>query len=480
MNNIIQKGGLRQKELAKQLIIKFNQDHGGLRHPNFIKVVSDWIDIQIRIDATNGELIHNADYCKIGPESLKASYGEKHSTMSESDFYSGFNTDLELVISQTITLENLFIEAGNEGLKQRWFNKHIVAVDGVNIIHNIDILIGFLPLIIARSPNYINDVLIFINSIIKANKLIHKYNGPSLAYINHEKMKIVLQNVLPLIIDNINLSYITDIMIFQHDSDPLQHDQKAVTHTFEHYNLHMEQSMKQIIFIKIPKVTETGSSIPIPITPAIVTELPYQTKTTNRAIVMAPNRTLKPSFIINNTTQFDGMPQFVTHSENDDAALIAMALYYNKILQHQNFSIFSGDKYKQVIMEGVVNKHVRLVQADSTDPFQIIEFVPIEVTEATQSLDKQIFDLSVIRLDVIENFMHTVLISHNLNPLLTDDIYTYIDEKRQKMGAPHRPAPPTRSSVPAPPTWSSVSANPWQAKYIKYKQKYLLLKSQYN
>ena len=458
MNNIIQKGGLLQKELAKININKFLFNKGGLTVDVNIQYILKWITLQIGKNV-NGDIFPQADYCKIGPVKAAPDFKGQPATMSESDFYSGFNTDLQFVISQVQMLEDTYKRMGEEGIKI-FFNKHLLAVDGVNIIHNIDILIGFLPLIIQYCPKFRDNVFTLINDIIKKNMLIPIYNG-RINYINNDNMKVVLENVLPFIISNIKLSNFTNIMIFQHDSNPLDPQHKTVSHAVAHYIPQDEKkNMMEVIVIKIPKVTETGSSIPISLEPSITTEYTTMTEKINPAIIMAPFGTNIPTAFANKTSQFDGVPKLVHQTENDDAALINIALFYTKVVMHPNFRILSGDMYKQVIMDGVVNNRVCLEQEDSSDPFQAITFKNLQITKDTKDLDKKIFKLSAYRYHIIRQYLITAI---SIIPI-PSDIFTYIDKKLQEMQAEaQRPTPME-----------------WQAKYIKYKQKYLLLKSQYN
>ena len=457
MNNIIQKGGLIQFEQTQDIIKKLQENKAELTDDNYKRIMI-WIFQIFNLD--NGIYRPNPSFCTTTTKDNKY---KKTNEMTENDFYSGFNIYFPFLKAQLLTFQRkpTTLTQLQSGM--------LIAVDGINIILNISVLIGFLPLILKDLPKYKNNVVILIGDLIKQNELLEKYEKPPSSHkINIENMKTVLINVLPFILINIKYPKNHYITIFQ--ADATEGDNRALTVGSSYVERYEYKDTNGFLTINIPKVTETGSITNIAMLPAqeyASSSFSYRHEFTPSLVFNPKSDKMPVSVPLYNGVSFYKDPQVIFKSEADDATLIDMVLFWT--LAGFDIYTWSGDMYRSLKMP-VTNRRMSLRQPDSADVYEQIQFEELVITKDTKYLDKQLFIFSSNRLEIILYNYYSYIEFDDLEK--EDDIIDYI----QKQIIDVKKTEPKSTDQSSAAKRVRLDEAEAKAKYIKYKQKYLSLK----
>ena len=460
MNNNIQKGGMTQEQICNMILNDYltNNLNNNI-HRNYLLTFCDHI---LTRDTVSGQLTSNK---KIFNKKLKSN-----------DFFAGFNNAFIWLFYLLSDIENAPIKMDKTDkidiTKTQFFNKPLILVDGLNIIRNNEILLGFFPLIQEKLPLFVSNVIILLS-----DNILYENGQLPVSDINfYTNLKIVLDNVLPFILDNIKngvLPSYYNMIVSQHDSGLSEPDFQAISTTYTR----VSNSNKTIDYIKQPKFKDNGSGTYVSLTEnrdIYFTGLRevYSSENSMKGIETRYGLEIEPVFIqetvqekwpvdvYSNEQSMKGIetstgeqlePQFTRKFEGDDVTLVCIA-YFFKMLHFKQLYIFSGDNYSWFLKREYIKTRLYI-----TPTFSFANIIPFNIYNE-DTLPFKIFPLSLDNINAIY--------TNNIEPMMGYDdnkeiIKTlYIDKLTN--------------------TPTSMTGGNFKEKYIKYKNKYLLLKSQYN
>ena len=447
MNNIIQKGGLSPKELTIKLLEQKRYDGKKFSPYN-----------ENALQTFYNEMIKGKTLDTIRP-SDKIFSGSMLEKKNENAFFLGFNA----------AFEYLFIKLQ----KKMNLDTPLVLVDGVNIIRNINILIGFFPLIMKKLPDYVDNVILLIyDTFLKNNNLVDRPAEPGVInfYVN---LKIVLENVLPVILENLRMPFgYFNMIVLQHDSANFLNGEKAISNS----TVSLESPTKNIYFIKIAKVLEDGMSKELPVLPSIHTSSGIINKIEHPARIWAPAGLKKNQNVHKSTPHPTKKAEFHYQPfEADDVAIVCLAYFYDRFFKHPNLYILSGDNFRWFESRVSIQRRARLYY-DNKKPDDIFITQIEPVKEFYSNLDKKIFNLPTARWEEIKKVFNNEAKNKPILPIAgisIIDIWSRIDTYINTLIKKKTPFSADSSD-------DEETVKKMKNKYIKYKSKYLLLKSQYN
>ena len=442
MNNFIQKGGLTQKEITANLL-------NAKRYEKFI------IKNKLDLHKFYNEMIETNLHTKELTPNKKIFKDSMLEKKNENAFFAGFNAAFEYLFSecQKNTIEKV----------------PLVLVDGVNIIRNSNILIGFFSLIKEKLPSYVNNVILLLyDTILIQNTGKYREGGTSF----YDNLKIVLENVLPVILENLNMSMSKkfNMIVLQHDSAKLPSGQMAISNS----RALIKYLNKSIYFIKIAKVEEDGFAIELPALSEIKTIYRGVQKTEQPSRIYAIKGVPIPHNLA--SPQMSRQPIFTyTPFEADDVAIVCIAYFYQMIRKHNDLFILSGDNFKWFKFKSSIKQRVCLHYHNIDYKNILLDKIEPEMNIYPQ-LDAKIFKLPNTYLEYIQKEFNDIA---KLNPILkiagkkTNNLWTMINTHINMLIKKKTPFVADSSD-------DEETVKKMKNKYIKYKSKYLLLKSQYN
>ena len=398
MNNIIQKGGFNQKEVTKQLLSMFITD-SGLNTANTAYLTEFWQTMFIPT--------HNTDFI---PNNVLFDVGIGLGQLDISAFYSGFNNAFIYLYYQLHNVENKKTD-----IRTELHNTPLILVDGLNIVRNNDILLGFLPQIENIDGKLAQHVLLLINdNLIASTKAARRTTPPSF----YDNLKIVLDNFLPILLTTINIPQQhfekVNMIVLQHDSALLKEHQQAMTTKYTFIN----KRNIYIDFLQISKVDENGLDLgsfyksPPGVKPMLF-EFMKQIVAPGLVYIKPAGYTEALSDPLLKVTPLSVIPDIKTKFEGDDVALVLIGCFYKDIIKHKNVSIFSGDNYKWFNKRDVIEDRLLLINTKELEQNQDqdnIMFINIDTIENKYTnLQKKIYQLSDNKIQHIKTCVAKIL-----------------------------------------------------------------------
>ena len=457
MNNNIQKGGMTQEEICKMILNDYFTNN--LNNNTHQKYLNDFCNHLLNKNVLSGQLTYN-----------KRLFGKK---LKKNDFFAGFNNAFIWLFYMLSDIENSPIKIDKideiDIKKTQFFNKPLILVDGLNIIRNNEILIGFFPLIQEKLPLFVSNVIILLSD----NILYENRQLPKSDIDFYTNLKIVLDNVLPFILDNIKngvLPSYYNMIVLQHDSGLSEPDFQAISTTYTK----VYDTNKTINYIKQPKFTDNGLGKyvslkenrdmyflghrdiysseksmkgietiygmdiePVFSQDTIVEKLPvavYSKEQSMKGIITTDGAQLEPQF----TRKFEG----------DDVTLVCIA-FFLKMLDFKQLYIFSGDNYNWFLNRESIKKRLYI-----TPTYSFANIVPFNI-DYDNTLPFKIFPLTVDFINATYTNNIEQMMEYDENKMIIKTLY--IDK------------------LPTP-----MNGGSFKEKYLKYKNKYTLLKAKYN
>ena len=270
----------------------------------------------------------------------------------DDDFYTGFNNAL-------LWLFNLMGQYNDIDMILDISTKNYIFVDGLNIVRNNTILLGFLPLIYQKIQVGLFDIsLLYMIIQLIHTQLQHEYENKklSLGKEGYKNIKTILDNILPLILENITKPPDSNIVVVvvQHigylEEEKIDPSIEALSSIFTIKQFNGEEDKYETYYyLKLAKIGENTEQSSTQLVPINFIEEPQY-------IGYAPEYSSKPrlyskEFAMKGVVTSMGevpIPEFKTKFEADDVTLVCIIYFMQKIMHKNpnNVVLLSGDNYK--------------------------------------------------------------------------------------------------------------------------------------
>ena len=277
------------------------------------------------------------------------------------DFYSGLYNAFTWIFNFVTEMEEKGVDLSTSNLPT------FVLVDGINIIRNPDILLGFLPLVSSNMYESINSVV----------QLIYDASL-SISQASYDNLLYVLDNILPLILENINLPEYTNVVIIQHIGhvdNTTNPDVRARALSTEFYGKIIGTNIFD--YIKIAKIKEDGK---LEFEPLAKIKYEKEPKYIGKPFTFKKSADIYSDNAMVGITSVLGShpdPVFAYKFEGDDVTLVCINYFLREILKLSPKSVylFSGDNYKWFNNRNVLKNRLVLEYDINTNSYSFFELL---------------------------------------------------------------------------------------------------------
>jgi len=344
-NKINQTGGFTAYEYCKNIIDQYVT--GSFHNIKNRKYVIDFLQAVLVQGPSPGEYLPN-------PLLFTNELGAE-------DFYSGLYNAFTWIFDLVTEMEEKGFDLSTSNLPT------FILVDGINIIRNPDILLGFLPLVSSNMYESINNV---VQLIYDANLSISKASYDNLLY--------VLDNILPLILENINLPEYTNVVIIQHIGhvDNITNPEvRARALSTEFYGKII--GTKIFDYVKIAKIKEDGKLVFEPLSRIKYEKEPKYIGKPDSFKKSAESYSDNAMVGITSVLGSHPEPVFAYKFEGDDVTLVCINYFLRKVLKLSPKSVylFSGDNYKWFNDRNILKNRLVLEYDINTNSYNPLELL---------------------------------------------------------------------------------------------------------